>query len=315
MSETPTILVVGSVNMDLVVRAPQMPVPGETVLGSGFATAPGGKGANQAVAVARQGGRCIFLGCVGQDAFGESLIAGLKEDGVDCDYVHTTTDAPTGVAMIIVDDKGENSIVVASGANFSVTPDDVYHAAKLFEAADVVLLQLELPLPTVRAARLLAIEHGCRIVLDPAPAPRSMPDELCEVDVITPNVSEAEIITGNKADEFDDRVDKVVASDLIGRGAKAAVLKLGPRGSLVLTADGHIAKVPGFKVEVVDTTAAGDAFTATLALGVARGMELSEAARRANAAGALACTTFGAQPSMPTAEAISFLVADQPLTD
>ena len=151
MTDEPAILVVGSINMDLVVRAPHMPGPGETVLGEGFATAPGGKGANQAVAVARQGARCVFLGRVGDDAFGEKLLAGMKADGIDCDNVLLTADAPTGVALIIVDANGENSIVVASGANHRVTPDDVYHRADLFDAADVVLLQLELPLPTVQA--------------------------------------------------------------------------------------------------------------------------------------------------------------------
>ncbi|MHC4715478.1 MAG: ribokinase [Planctomycetota bacterium] len=311
MSQQPTLLVVGSVNMDLIVRAPHIPEPGETVLGKGFATAPGGKGANQAVAIARQGARCLFLGMVGEDGFGEALIEGMKSDGVDCENIIVSPEAATGVAMIIVDAKGENSIVVASGANYQVTPDDVYHAESLFETADVVVLQLELPLPTVRAARALAAKNNCRIVLDPAPAPRALPAELCKVDVITPNVSEAEIITGQKVEKLDERVDKLVASDLIERGAKAAVLKLGARGSLVLTADGEIARIRPYKVDIVDTTAAGDAFTAALAVGLARNVPLIEAARAANAAGALACTRFGAQPSMPTADEIQVLMIDQ----
>ena len=311
MSEGPTILVIGSINMDLVVRSPHMPAPGETVLGEGFATAPGGKGANQAVAIARQGARCVFLGRVGSDEFGKTLVAGMTGEGIDCENILPTPEAATGVAMIIVDAKGENSIVVASGANYMVTPDDVYHRAALFDEADVVVLQLELPPPTVRAAQKLAIRHGCKVVLDPAPAPPSLPPELCEVDVITPNVSEAEIITGKKADEKDERVDKLVASDLIACGAKAAVLKLGARGSLVLTADGQIEKIKPYKVNIVDTTAAGDAFTASLAVGVARGVPLPEAARIANAAGALACTRFGAQPSMPTDVEIKMLMDDQ----
>jgi len=312
MSEPPTILVVGSINMDLVVRAPHRPAGGETVLGSGFATAPGGKGANQAVAVARQGARCVFLGRVGDDDFGRTLTDGMKAEGIDCTRVLVTAGVPTGVAVIIVDRHGENSIVVASGANYRVTPDDVYDCEDLFDAADVVLMQLELPLPAVMAAHALAARHRCKIVLDPAPAPEVMPAELCAVDVITPNVSEAEALTGKKAEEFDERVHKVVASDLIARGAKAAVLKLGQRGSLVLTADGHIVKAPACKVDVVDTTAAGDAFTATLAVAVANGVKLTRAARVANAAGALACTRFGAQPSMPTREEIDMLLADQP---
>jgi len=313
MSAEPTILVVGSINMDLVVRATRMPAPGETVLGQGFATAPGGKGANQAVAAARQGVRCVFLGRVGEDAFGEKLVSGMKAEGIDCENLLPTPDAPTGVAMIIVDAKGENSIVVASGANHRVTPDDVYHRAGLFEQADVVLLQLELPLPTVRAAEKLAAKHDCKVVLDPAPAPKCLPAEMCEVDVISPNVSEAEIITGKHVDDADERVDKLVASDLIARGARAAVLKRGARGSLVLTADGQIASIKPYKVDIVDTTAAGDAFTASLAVGIARGLSLPQAAKIANAAGALACTKFGAQPSMPTADEIKILMEDQPI--
>ena len=311
MSDEPTILVVGSINMDLVVRAPHIPAPGETVLGDAFATAPGGKGANQAVAVARQGVRCLFLGRVGEDDFGRTLLRGMAVEGIDCSAVAKTPGAATGVAMIIVDARGENSIVVASGANYRVSPSDVCAHEDLFEAADVVLLQLELPLPTVMAARALAVRHGCKVVLDPAPAPKVLPPELCQVDVISPNVGEAEIITGQHADELDERVHKVVASDLIARGAKAAVLKLGSRGSLVLTADGQIAVACPYKVNIVDTTAAGDAFTATLAVGIARGVPLAHAAQVANAAGALACTRFGAQPSMPTSEEIRALMAEQ----
>jgi ribokinase len=311
MSKEATILVVGSINMDLVVRAGHIPAAGETVLGEGFATAPGGKGANQAVAIARQQARCVFLGRVGDDAFGQALVSGMKAEGIDCDHVLTTPEAATGVAMIIVDRRGENSIVVASGANYRVTPDDVYHREELFARAAVVLLGLELPLPTVMAARTLARRHNCRIVLDPAPAQRGLPEELFEVDVISPNVSEAEILTGKHIDEATERVDKLVASDLIARGAKAAVLKLGSRGSMVMTADGQIALVKSYKVNIVDTTAAGDAFTAALAVGVLRGLSLPAAAKIANAAGALACTKFGAQPSMPTTAEILILMRDQ----
>jgi ribokinase len=311
MSEEPALLVVGSINMDLVVRAPHIPAAGETVLGRGFATAPGGKGANQAVAIARQGAKCIFLGRVGDDEFGKVLTAGMQKEGIDCQNVLVTPDAATGVAMIMVDEKGENAIVVASGANYRVTPDDVYHRADLFTRAGVVVLQLELPLPTVMAARALAARHGCKIVLDPAPAPRNLPRELCAVDVITPNVTEAEIITGKGQEQAGERADKLIAADLLARGAKAAVLKLGGRGSLTMTADGQIARVPPYKVNIVDTTAAGDAFTAALAVGVARGLALPQAAQIANAAGALACTKFGAQPSMPTAGEIRMLMEEQ----
>jgi ribokinase len=310
VSEKPNILVVGSINMDLVVRTRCMPAPGQTVPGSGFVTSPGGKGANQAVAVARMGGQCTMIGRVGDDAFGQELLAGMKAEGIDCANILKTDDVATGVAMIVVDSMGENSIVVAGGANLRLTPDDIFPRADLFERADVLVLQLEVPMPTVRAATDLARRHNCKIILDPAPAPRCMPEELYQVDVISPNAIETEALTGTKTSE--DRLDKQAASELIERGAMAAVLKLGARGSLVITADGQIARVPACKVNIVDTTAAGDAFTGALAVAVATGVALPQAARLANAAGALACTRLGAQSAMPTADEVRMLMHDQP---
>lgn len=309
MSETSGILVVGSINMDLAVRTRRMPAPGETVLGEGFTVSPGGKGANQAVAVARLGGACRMIGRVGDDTFGRTLLENLRDEGVACDDVLVTRGVSSGTAMIIVDANGENSIVVASGANHRITPDDLFGRTEAFEAAAVVLLQLELPLPTVRAAIRLARRHDCRVILDPAPAPNPMPNDLCTVDILSPNVSEAEVITGTKAVE--ERVDKNVGADLITRGASAAVLKLGHRGSLVVTSDGHFYTVRPYHVNVVDTTAAGDAFTAGLAVTVAQGDDLHTAARFANAAGALACSKFGAQAAMPSAEEVRLLMEDQ----
>jgi len=312
MSQEPLILVVGSINMDLVVRGPHMPGPGETVLGSAFKTSPGGKGANQAVGVMRLGGRCEMIGCVGDDAFGRQLLENLQHEGVGCDGIAASSDAPTGVAIIVVDSKGENAIITASGANYRVTPDDhIYPNEPLFEQAAVVVLQLELPLTAVRASTELARRHGCKIILDPAPAPKIIPAKLCEVDIITPNVVECETITGKKAG-MEERVDKGIALDLIDLGAQAAALKLGPRGSMVVMADGHFYTIPPYKVQVVDTTAAGDAFTAALAVAVARGDKLHYAARFANAAGALTCTKFGAQSALPTADEVKLLMEDQP---
>ena len=306
-----SILVVGSINMDMVVRVKEMPSPGETVLGGGFGTTFGGKGANQAVAVARLGGKCRIIAAVGDDEFGPALRANLQKEGVDCAALATKSGEPSGVAMILVDANGENSIVVSSGANYRVTPDDdLFPNERLFAEAAIVVLQLELPLPTVRAAVELARRHHCQIILDPAPAPPTLCDELCRVDVLTPNVTEAERISSTRAG--DDSVDKLVASAIIQRGAKNVVLKLGSRGSLVVTADGHFYTAPPFRVPIVDTTAAGDAFTAALAVAMARGDRLREAARFANAAGALACTKLGAQSAMPTAQEVAALMRDQP---
>ena len=311
MSSKPRILVVGSINMDLVVRTPHMPAPGETVLGGGFVTSPGGKGANQAVAIARLGGDCRFIGRVGQDAFGQQLLAGMQAEHIDCTHVMPTPDASTGVAIIVVDSHGENAIVVASGANHLVSPDDVFSAGSAFEQAQVVVLQLELPLPTVRAAIQLARRHGCKIILDPAPAQANLPTELCEVDVISPNVTEAELITGHRS--VDETTDKLVATELIGRGAAAAVLKLGSRGSMVVTADGHFYTVWPYKVSVVDTTAAGDAFTGALSVALGQGKHMRQAAQFANAAGALACSSMGAQSAMPNLDQVNLLMRDQPM--
>ncbi len=307
--DKPNILVVGSINMDLVVRLRRMPAPGETVAGEGFVTCLGGKGANQAVAAARLGASSRIIGRIGEDAFGQTLLDSLEAEGIDCKDVLPTPEAPTGVAMIAVDGQGANSIIVAGGANHRLTPDDVFERQDAFDAADVVVLQLELPLPTVRASIGMARRRGCKIILDPAPAQRHLPDELFQVDIVSPNVTEAEILTGVKA--IEERVDKRVASDLIARGAEAAVLKLGSRGSLVVTADSHFYTLPAYKVSVVDTTAAGDAFTAALAVAIGRGERLRQAAMFANAAGALACTRLGAQVAMPTAEEVRMLMADQ----
>lgn len=309
MDDTPLILVVGSINMDLVVRAPHMPSPGETILGENFATQPGGKGANQAVAAARLGGRVAMIGRVGNDAFGTTLREGLEAEGIDTQCLMTNETVASGVAMIVVDARGENSIVVASGANFSVTPDDLYGCEHLFEKASVVVLQLELPQPTVRAAIDLARRHSAKVILDPAPVPKRFCDELCDVDILSPNVGEAEALTGHRAVE--ERIDKLVATELISRGARSVVLKLGSRGSMVVMADGHFYRGKPFRVDVVDTTAAGDAFTGALAKGVAEGMPLREATRLANAAGALACTRLGAQQAMPEAYEVKMLMDDQ----
>ena len=307
----PKLLVVGSINMDLVVRVQRRPEPGETLIGEGFVTSPGGKGANQAVASARLGADCRMIGRVGNDDFGQTLIENLRREGVDTEGVLMTDRVASGVALITVDGAGENAIVVASGANAALTPDDVFAQQDAFEWAEAVVLQLELPLPTVRAAVDLARRCKAKVVLDPAPAPEKMCDALFNVDVISPNVSEAEILTDRKA--LEERVDKLVAADLIARGAGSAVLKLGSRGSLVVVNDGHCYRVPSYKISVVDTTAAGDAFTAALSISLARGEDFHQAAKFANAAGALACTRLGAQNAMPTAEEVQFLMADQPL--
>lgn len=300
----PAIAIIGSINMDLVVRAGHVPAPGETVLGREFATIPGGKGANQAVGVARLGGRAVMIGRVGSDAFGERLLAGLRENGVDVAHVQTTPGAASGIAMIVVADDGENAITVASGANFQVTPADVDAAAEALRAARVCLLQLELPMPTVLHAIETCRRLGVEVVLDPAPAPAGpAPDALFQADIVTPNESEAAQLTGLTPDAEPGAIIRA----LTGRGCRTVVLKRGAEGAHLYSPEAD-RPVPGFQVKPVDTTAAGDAFTAALAVARAQGRPLEEAVRFANAAGALACTRLGAQPSLPTAAEVKRLL-------
>ena len=286
---TPCIVVIGSINMDLVCRTPALPRPGETVLGSEFRTIPGGKGANQAVAAARiADGRVEvhMIGRVGDDDFGRELVAGLRGNGVVTTRVAVTKNVASGVATILVDRKGENCIVVTPGANTKVTPADVDAAEALIRSAAVVVMQLEIPLATVRHALAMCRRLGVFTILDPAPAP-AKPVRF-QVDLLTPNETEARMV----------RTD----------GAKAVVLKLGAKGCELVDANGS-RRLKGFKVKVVDSTAAGDAFTGALAVAHALGMPTPEALRMANAAGALCCAKPGAQPALPTRREVERLLA------
>lgn len=292
------ITVVGSLNTDLVIRAPHLPSVGETVTGGEFATFPGGKGANQAVAASRLGAQVAMVGCVGGDDFGRRLTDGLRRDGIDVTHVRVDAESVSGTALITVDPHGQNTIVVAPGANRRLTPEDVAGAKALVAESSILLLQLEVPLEAVLAAARLARNRGVRVVLDPAPAPvRPLPAELYPlVDVLNPNEVEIEALTAVAV--TDERAAGIAAERLLREGARAVVIKLGARGAFVH--DGTRRDVvPGIRVEAVDTTAAGDAFAGALAVGLAEGRDLIDAVHFANAAGALSVTRHGAQPSMP----------------
>jgi ribokinase len=304
---TPRILVVGSTNMDLVVRTPRMPVAGETVIGEGFSTVRGGKGANQAVACARLGAETCMLGCIGQDAFGDQLAAGLKRDGVRCDYLRRHPSAPSGIAMIMIDASGENSIVVAPGANMEITPADVAALPGL-AGFDAMLLQLEVPMTVVSAALAAGRQAGVLTVLDAGPPQALPPEVLRNADVLSPNETEARTILGEPVDA--DLAPEAMADRLIASGARGVVLKLGAEGALVAMPE-TLERVPAFPVEPVDTTGAGDAFTAALAVSLAEGRETVAATRTAAAAGALAATVFGAAPSMPTRERLEAFLRER----
>ena len=298
------IVVIGSINMDLVSRTPVLPRPGQTILGSDFTMVPGGKGANQAVAAAKlaRDADVHMIGRVGADDLGRRLLDGLREHRVDTRHVRVTRGVASGVAMIIVDRKGENSIVVAPGANAMVTPDDVDAAEGLIRSASAVMMQLEIPLVAVRHAIKMCRRHGVFTILDPAPAPPRMPRDLFQIDLLTPNLGEARSLLTRRDDV------KGIARGLIERGARAVAIKLGKRGSFMMTYDGVSRSAPGFKVKAIDTTAAGDAFTAALAVAHVEGKDGAEMLRFANATGAVCCQTFGAQPSLPSRRSVDALL-------
>ena len=299
------IVVIGSINMDLVCRVGRMPRPGETILGSDLATIPGGKGANQAVAAAKLGGNVHFIGRVGDDDFGDRLLNGLMQHGVNTRYVTVTEGVSSGCALILVDKKGENSIVVSPGANQKVSPGDVDAAVDLIKNAAVVVMQLEIPYETVVHAIELCRRLDVPTILDPAPVPpKGLPRRMYDVDILTPNQTEAQALLAVKSPGGALRLKpadtKQMGADLLAKGARMVVLKLGDKGSMIQDRDGYIETVKPFKVKVVDTTAAGDAFTGALAVGMAEGLPIARTVKMANAAGAICCRTFGAQPALPT---------------
>lgn len=303
------IVVVGSSNTDMVIRARRLPLLGETVLGHQFVMVPGGKGANQAVAAARLGGRVQFVGRFGRDIFGEGAIAHLKDEGVGTDYTAYDEGMPSGIALIVVDERGENSIVVAPGANGRLSVADVERAGPAIGEANLVLAQLEVPLEAVRRAMEMAQEAGATIILDPAPAQDLETSFLEKVDIITPNEIEAAVLTGVAVTDLAGA--EAAAKALLARGPETVIITLGERGALLVTAEGS-ELIPGYPVRVVDTTAAGDAFSGGLALALAEGFGLREAVSFANAAGALTVTKLGAQPSLPTREEVIGLYSKRP---
>jgi ribokinase len=295
------VIVLGSVNTDLVIRGPRLPGPGETVLGGEFYRASGGKGANQAVAAARLGREVVtFVAAVGDDDFGRSSMEGFSRDNLDCRYVKTVAGKPSGVALILVDGSGENSISVASGANRELLPADVDALpATLFAEASVFLTCLETQVPTVMRGLERARVAGCRTILNPAPADRAIVELGCleRVDIVTPNELEAAALTGLSVTDVDSAIE--AGQRLCSLGCGSAVVTLGSAGCVVVD-HGDSTHIPARPVDAVDTTAAGDAFNGALAVALSEGKSLVDAARWAATAAAISVTRAGAQPSLPT---------------
>jgi ribokinase len=304
--DVPTIAVVGSSNMDLVVKSERIPVTGETILGGDFIMVPGGKGANQAVAAAKLGARVFFIAKLGDDIFGSQSLNNFKKEGVDTKYVLQTKDAPSGVALIMVDDDGNNVIVVAPGANHKLTPEDVKEAEHDIALSGALVAQLEVPIETIEFAAGLANKSNVPFILDPAPAQKLSEQLLKMVDVLTPNETEAKILTGIEVKDRDSA--GAAAQKLLECGVKNVILTMGASGYLTVSDEG-MEFVEARKVTAVDSTAAGDAFTGSLAVGLARGQSLSEAALFANDVAAVSVTKMGAQPSMPTVQEVEAFIS------
>lgn len=296
MSAPKSIIVVGSANTDMVIKTNNFPLPGETILGGEFFMFPGGKGANQAVSASRLGGKVTFIAKVGDDVFGKQALQQFKQEGICTDYIVSDTKHPSGVALITVDGKGENTIVVAQGSNGTLSPDDLRQAEREFEQAEILLMQLEIPMQTVMHAAKLANLHGKKVILNPAPA-TPLPAELfSNIYIITPNKSETETLTGIKITTMESV--EAAAQKIRDMGVTHVVITLGAEGAYILNKDGgrHIATP---RVKAIDSTAAGDVFNGALAVAISEGQELNQAVLFANRAAALSVTKMGAQASAP----------------
>ena len=305
----PKITVLGSSNTDMIIRLERIPRPGETILGGEFSTAAGGKGANQAVAAARSGGKVTFIARLGKDMFGDKALAGFKKDGIDTRLITRDAKAPSGVALIFVSHAGENAIAVATSANATLSPALARKARKAIEEASALVLQLETPLPTVEAAAQIAKKAGVRVILNPAPAQKLPASLLKNVDILTPNEHEAQLLSGVRV--VDEKSAAKAARALMKQGVQTVIITMGAAGAFVADAASDTYRmVPTYDVKRVDSTAAGDVFNGSLAVALAEGRSMMDAVSFANAAASLSVMKLGAQPSIHTRRQIdAFLKA------
>lgn len=299
--DKPKIVVAGSSNTDMVVKVPHIPAPGETVLGTDFMTIPGGKGANQAVAAARAGGSVTFIASVSDDSFGKQSIENYRNEGIDISFIKVQPGTYSGIALINVAEGGENSIAVAPGANSRLLPEDIYRFEEAFDNAKIVLVQLEIPMNTVEALAEISHKKGIPFILNPAPGALLSEQLLKKVSIITPNETEAALITGRE--KFIEEDVPKMADEIFTKGTSNVIITLGSRGVYVKSF-GFDGFAEGYKVSAVDTTAAGDVFNGTLAAAIASGMDLMKAVDFAQRAAAISVTRMGAQPSAPLLEEI-----------
>mgnify|MGYP002623598580 CR=1 FL=1 len=301
-----SVAVVGSLNIDLVIRAPHCPQKGETVVGGAFGMAGGGKGSNQALAAARLNATSHIIGCIGSDDFGRRLKAVLTENGVDCSHLQTRSEAPTGTAVITVTDDGENSIVISQGANSLLDDDAISRAAKIFEASDAALFQMESPAHTVLTGLRLSRRQGCRTFLSAEP-PFSLPQEAWQnIDYLILN----ERALGFYAGHRQHKSITEMAQEIISRGVKCLAVTQSAKGGMIFVKGGDHFSFDAFNIRAVDNTGARDAFCAGFCIGICEGMPLRRAAKFASACGALACTKIGAYPSMPWRHQVSALLGE-----
>jgi len=290
------ILVAGSSNTDMVIKTNNFPAPGETILGGRFLMNAGGKGANQAVAAARLGGFVTFVGKIGDDIFGRQAVQQLKDEGINVDFVAVDPENPSGVALITVDSKGENSIVVAPGSNGTLSSADFDKAIAELEDSEFVLMQLEIPIPTVEHIARLAVQKHKKVVLNPAPAAKLSDELLKNLYIITPNETEAELLTGIKV--TDEQSALKAATQLHKKGVEVVIITMGSAGAFLLS-NGKYEIISAPKVEAIDTTAAGDTFNGALVVALSEGKTIEESIAFANKAAAISVTRIGAQSSVP----------------
>lgn len=298
------IVVVGSCNTDMTVKSDRLPVPGETVIGGEFMMNPGGKGANQAVATARLGGRVTFVAKTGNDLFGRQSVELYNDEGIDTRFIDSDSTTPSGVALISVDAQGENCIMVAPGANSNLLPEDIEKAEEEIKSADILLMQLEVPIKTVEYAARLAHKNGVKVILNPAPA-QSLSNELLEnLYMLIPNETEAEIISGIKVT---DEASALRAADaIVAKGVDTVVITMGSLGALLKSPTESVL-VPALKVDAIDTTAAGDTFCGAISVAISEGKSLKEAVEFANKACSITVTRMGAQKALPYRKEIALV--------